>query len=102
MSREWVWIFTGDRTGICSGAFDNRAAAEDWITSRGLSGLLLRIPLNCGIYDWACTQGKFESKGLHHQTADFIGNFSSAYLEHYHYENGRSRDRSEATEGYET
>jgi hypothetical protein len=83
-----VWVFTGERANFPSGVFTSRTAAERWIGEHGLSGTLTAYPLDTGIYEWAASNGYFRPSRDEHRTAEFIGRFSSASLEHYHYENG--------------
>jgi len=79
-----VWIFVGDGGRLPSGVFTTRENAEAWIAKYSLSGLLTRYPLDVSVYDWARENG-FEKR---EHGADRIGRFSSAYLEHHHYEKG--------------
>jgi hypothetical protein len=40
------------------------------------------------VYDWAIAEGHWAPKQEHRRRSQFIQRFSSAYLEHYHYEAG--------------
>lgn len=51
-----------------------------------LKGILTKYPINELIYNYEIKQGNFMPKNGLQKTSKFIGNFSSAYLEHYHYE----------------
>ncbi|GAB4454765.1 MAG: hypothetical protein OHK0029_09820 [Armatimonadaceae bacterium] len=82
-----VWIFNGQGS-FPSGAFATRESAEAWIRQHRLTGTLTCYPLGKGIYDWAIELGYFKPKRDGHTTPEFIGAFSSAYQDHYHYENG--------------
>ena len=53
-----------------------------------MSGVLTKYPLNTGVYDWAVKLGYFTPKKAEHSAPDFVGKFSSASLEHFHYEDG--------------
>lgn len=90
-----VWVFSGVSQGrftFPGGVFTDRGMAEEWIERHKLSGTLTRYPLNTGVYDWAIARGAFAPKRPHHISAEFIGTFSSASQEHYHYEQGISKD----------
>jgi hypothetical protein len=43
------------------------------------------------LYDWAVAHGLFKPRFLSHSQAAFIQRFSSAYLEHHHYEAGERK-----------
>jgi len=84
-----VWVFNGDGP-LPSAVFTTRESAETWIARHGLSGLLTRYPLDVGVYDWAIARGVFQPKRPDQTEPRFIARFSSAYLEHHHYTDGRS------------
>jgi hypothetical protein len=44
------------------------------------------MPLDTGIYDWAIENGFFSPKRNEQKLGEFVQTFTSAYLEHYHYE----------------
>lgn len=81
-----VWVFNGEGSAFPSGVFSTRADAERWIALHSLSGTLTRYPVDTGIYDWAVGRGTFKADKP--VTPTFIGRFSSAYQEHYHYDDG--------------
>jgi len=83
-----VWIFNGARSNFPSAAFSQRALAEEWIKKHRLTGTLTRYPIDMGVYEWALDRGYFSPSKDEHRTALFIGKFSSASQEHYHYEDG--------------
>lgn len=85
LEYEGVWVFNGGRSGFPSAVFLDRPSAEDWIRKYGLHGTLTKYPLNCGVYDWVIEKGLFTSNRASQETPAFIANFSSAYMEHYHY-----------------
>jgi hypothetical protein len=84
-----VWIFHGDGGRFAGGVFSTKKAAEAWIGSRSLSGVLTAYPLDQGCFDWAMSNdlvtGKARDRG---GDAEFVGSFTSAAQEHFHYENG--------------
>ena len=62
-----------------------------WIARHQLSGTLTAYPCDTGIYDWVIDRGHWQPQYPSQKTAEFIQRFSSAHLEHYHYENGQAR-----------
>ena len=44
--------------------------------------------MDVSVYEWAVSEARFTPRRAHHRSAEFIGRFSSASLEHSHYENG--------------
>jgi hypothetical protein len=84
-----IWVFNGSRSSFPSGVFTNLKFAEEWIQQHRLTGMLTAYPLDIGVYQWAIEMSFFKPKVERHTTADFIQSFSSAYLEHYHYEDGK-------------
>lgn len=85
---EFVWLFNGENGRFASAVFTELHIAEDWIKAYKLTGILTKYPLNVGVYDWALKEELFKVKKEDHQTSLFIGKFTSASQEHYHYENG--------------
>jgi hypothetical protein len=83
-----VWVFNGNNNHFPSGVFTDQKLAEEWIEKNKLTGTLTAYPLNQGIYDWAIERGYFKPKRGDQTTPSFIGNFSSAYQNHHHYEDG--------------
>lgn len=87
-AEAYVWIFVDSNRHLPSGVFTELQLAEHWIRSNLLSGILTRYPINISVYDWAITNGYFKVKTNKHSSPHFIGGFSSAYQEHYHYNQG--------------
>ena len=85
---NFVWVFTSPRAQFPAGAFTQREAAEQWIRKYDLSGTLTAYPLDVGAFDWAVSVGHFTPQRDDQRSAEFIQRFSSASLEHYHYEHG--------------
>jgi hypothetical protein len=83
-----VWVFNGARSNFPSAIFTTRELAEEWIARHRVTGTLTRYPLDQGVYEWAVEHGYFKPKRLDQQTGEFIGRFSAANQEHYHYEDG--------------
>lgn len=84
-----VWIFVGSNGGPGpSGVFLSPDLADAWFARHSLSGTLTAYPTDTGVYDWTIAQGDFQPTQPHQSEPKFIQRFSSAYLEHYHYEDG--------------
>jgi len=98
MTYRTVWVFCGDGSILPSGVFSNQAAAEAWIKKHALSGILTEYPLDTGLYEWALGKGYFKPRFPSHRAPKFIGRFTSAYLTHFHFENGASGESDSGTE----
>jgi len=88
VNDDAVWVFNGANSSTPSAVFRHRSDAESWIASNKLSGMLTLHPVNCPVYDWAIQRGFFTPKKDYQSGGPFIGRFSSASQEHYHYEDG--------------
>jgi hypothetical protein len=86
-----VWVFNGDGGTFPAGIFSTRERAESWIAEHGLSGCLTRYPVDAPLYEWAMAHGLFEPRYPSQGQAAFIQRFSSAYLEHHHYDSGERK-----------
>jgi hypothetical protein len=85
-----VWVFNGGvKSTFSGGVFSKKELAEDWIKKNALTGTLTRYALDMGVYEWAISNGAFNPKRDNQKTPSFIGRFSSASQEHYHYEDGK-------------
>jgi len=84
--REEVWIFNGEGSRFPGGAFLDKA--EAWIRVNKLTGMLTLYPLNEGAYDWAVRNNFFTPQNEKEKSPGFMGSFTSAGQEHYHYLNG--------------
>ena len=85
---ESVWVFNGARSNFPSGVFTTRKHAEAWIASHRLTGTLTRYPLDEGVFEWAIARGYFTPTREDQKSSDFVGRFSAAQQEHYHYDEG--------------
>jgi hypothetical protein len=83
-----IWVFNAARSNFPGAVFSTLEAAEFWIKGHRLTGTLTRYPLDQGAYDWAVSRGYFQASMPEHRSPEFIGRFSAANQEHYHYENG--------------
>lgn len=94
----FVWVFNGERR-FPGGVFSTLEAAESWIRLHRLSGIVTAYPLDEGCWDWALRTGRhsLSEARLRQKQADaaWIGGFSTAYQEHYHYEDGRCDEQAE-------
>ncbi|MFZ5531631.1 MAG: DUF7710 domain-containing protein [Pseudomonadota bacterium] len=85
---ETVWIFNAAGATFPGGVFGSLEQAESWISKHGLSGTLTEYPLDAGAYDWAVSLGYFQPKKPEHESAKFVGAFTSSRQTHFHYEAG--------------
>ncbi len=83
-----VWVFSGATRHFPGGIFTRREVVEEWIRKHRLNGTLTLYPVDVGAYEWAIEKGLFRPRKPHEITAEFIGGFSDAGQEHYHYEDG--------------
>jgi hypothetical protein len=83
-----VWVFMAPRARFPGGVFSNIDLAEQWISEHQLTGTLTRYRLDMGAFEWALREGAFKPNPNKEVTAAFIGGFSSASMEHHHYEQG--------------
>lgn len=72
------------------GVFDSKDLAEKWIEKHKLSGVLTKYPVNTGVFDWMLEEGEIGTRLEERVRKDpkGIGGFTSASMEHYHYEDG--------------
>ncbi|WP_223808774.1 DUF7710 domain-containing protein [Rufibacter hautae] len=91
-SCKSVWVFNSINKLFSGGVFEDLVVAEEWIMRNKLTGILTKYPLDQGALDWAVKNGlvnmkpeKLKEKKV---DPDFIGGFTSASMEHYHYESG--------------
>lgn len=89
---ESVWIFNKNNAAFSGGVFSQLELAEKWIKDNSLTGILTKYPLDQGVFDWAVENNmhniKLEKVAEKSKQPNFIGGFTSASQEHYHYENG--------------
>lgn len=90
--KKNIWIFVGEGGRFPSSAFQDLDEAEEWISKHALTGLLSAMPIDQGLFEWALEHDalnlKPEALAIKQYDQSFIGTFTSASLEHYHYENG--------------
>lgn len=85
-----VWVFMSDRSRFPGGIFTTREVAEQWIREHRLDGTLTRYAVDQGVYDWAIAGGLFVPSQAKHTRPEFIGGFTTASMEHYHYVDGKT------------
>ncbi|RYU93032.1 DUF7710 domain-containing protein [Emticicia agri] len=85
---EYVFVFVGEESKLPSAIYLDIDNIKDWIISNSLSGSLHKLPINISVYDWSIMQGYFEPKKDYQKESRFIQRFTSASVEHWHYENG--------------
>jgi hypothetical protein len=89
---ESVWIFNKNNAAFSGGVFSELNLAENWVKENSLTGILTKYPLDQGVFDWAVENDmhniKAEKVADQSKQPNFIGGFTSASQEHYHYENG--------------
>lgn len=83
-----VWVFIGNNSNFPSAVFSAKEQAIVWIKDFGLSGILTKYPVDISVYEWSIQNNYFLPKNEDKKSSKFIEKFSSAYLEHYHFENG--------------
>lgn len=84
-----VWVFNGFRSIFPSAVYTSKEKALDWIRDNSLTGTLTKYPVDISIYDWAISNGSFNPNKPDQSSPEFIGRFSSASQEHFHFENGK-------------
>lgn len=87
-----VWIFSVDSVSSPGGVFTTKAAAESWIRSRRLSGMLTAFPLDEGCFDWAMRLGLVTGRARERgDDPAFVATFSCGVQEHIHFVDGHQR-----------
>lgn len=84
-----IYVFTGQGSNFPAGIFTDITLAIQWIEKYSLSGILSSYPTNIGLYDWAIESNYFEPQKDYQKESKFIERFTSASLEHLHFENGK-------------
>ncbi|MEQ8573450.1 MAG: hypothetical protein RIB63_05280, partial [Fulvivirga sp.] len=91
--RKTVWVFNGAGGQFSGGIFEHLIEAENWISQNSLTGVLTEYPINIGVFDWAEQEDliNMRPEKLAEKKTDpnFIGSFTTASMNHYHYENGQ-------------
>ena len=87
-NHQLVWVFNSSKGRFPSAVFSKKELANEWIRLHKLTGILTAYPIDIGVYDWAVRKGYFSPNREDQASPEFIGRFSSASQEHYHYEDG--------------
>ena len=89
LPAKHVWVFVGEGGPSPGGVFSSRANAEAWIRARKLSGTLTAYPVDEGVFDWALRTGAVTGRARERgDEPPFVGSFTSAVQEHFHYVDG--------------
>ncbi|KID56562.1 hypothetical protein JF50_11530 [Pseudoalteromonas luteoviolacea] len=87
-----VWVFNKNNADFSGGVFSELELAESWIKENSLTGVLTNYPLDQGVFDWAVENDmhniKPEKLAEKSKQPSFIGGFTTASQEHYHYQDG--------------
>lgn|SRR5262245_47338834 len=94
--QEYVWVFVGNAARFPAAIFSTAGSARQWISRYALTGTLTRYPVDVSVYDWAIEKGFFTVRNERHSAPEFIGGFSTAYQEHYHFVGGMDGDEEKA------
>lgn len=86
--NQTVWIFNDAGSRFPGGVFSSLEAAEDWVSTNKLSGVLTEYPVDIGVLDWASSNGYFTPKSSAQLTPSFIAGFTCASQSHFHFEEG--------------
>jgi hypothetical protein len=85
---NYIWIFVASNAHFPGGVFISKSEAEYWIKKHSLSGVLTEYPVGIGVFEWALDKGYFKPKPDKLIDSVFIGRFTTASMQHYHYELG--------------
>ncbi len=93
MEVKMFWVFNSPNSKFSGGIFEQLKGAEEWIERNNLTGVLTKYPLNKGTLEWAIENNfvsmKAEKLKEKQKNPNFICGFTSASMEHHHYENGK-------------
>lgn len=87
-----IWVFHAAGARFSGGVFDDLSIAKAWILQNRLTGVLTAYPLNEGCFEWAvrmkCVGMKAEKLDVKKTDPGFVGGFTTAAQEHFHFEDG--------------
>ncbi|MCO6539670.1 MAG: hypothetical protein J6569_06005 [Gilliamella sp.] len=49
---SWVWVFKRDNISMVSAVFSSLEKADNWVKLNKLTGVLTKMPIDIGGYDW--------------------------------------------------
>ena len=78
----------GEGGNFPSAIFTSYGEAEKWIMVNKLTGSLNEYPIDIPVYDWAIKKEYFEPKRDNQKSNKFIQRFTSASMNHWHFEDG--------------
>jgi len=87
--ENWLWVFHGEGAKFAVSVYDTVDEAERNILENGMSGVLTAYPKNETVYEYCVRKGLFKPKS--EKTGKLIQRFTSAYLDHFHFENGERK-----------
>ena len=82
----FVYVFHGEGARFAAAVYSTVEDAKADIGSNRLSGVLTAYPLDKTVYTHVVDEGLF--KGKDYADPRYIQRFTSAALEHYHFEDG--------------
>lgn len=85
-----VYVFHGSGARFAAAVYESVAQAAADIERHQLSGLLTWYPIGSTVYHYAVGQGLFTPR--EYTDGKFIQSFTSAALDHHHFENGQIDD----------
>ena len=85
---KYLWVFNGAFARFPCAVYTTRCNAEGDIKRFGMTGVLTKYPIDMTVFEWAINKDKFIPSEEQRTSPEFVQRFSSASLEHYHYENG--------------
>ena len=85
---ESIYVFMGKGATMPTAIYTTFEDACTWVASSAVSGILYKLPMNVSLYDWVIAKGYSTPKKEYQKQPRFIEKFSSAYVEHWHFENG--------------
>lgn len=85
---NYMYIFIGEEASFPSGVFSDYEKAVNWIKANSLNGVLNKYPVDISVYDWAIDKEYFEVKRDYQTSSKFIQKFTTASMEHWHFEDG--------------
>lgn len=86
--KNHVYVFMGEGANFPAGIFESKEKAEEVIKRYSLTGILSLYPIDMLLYDWAIEKKYFDIKKEYQKSPKYIGQFSCASVDHFHYEEG--------------
>ena len=87
---KYVWVFTGSSGRFPVGVFESIDQAELVILKYELNGVLTKYPVNKSTLDY-CIQNELFTPNDKKLSPKYVERFSSAYMDHIHYEAGQRK-----------